>query len=145
MNIVYRGILECEDIMLVLAFKKACDIKKCQAIDENLYYLEIDTDSKVYQENKSWALMLEFYEYFQEWSERNPHFFKFDEDVKRKMTWTGLDNFGAYNHTSYPEEKGDEWTWRGGKRPYKFYSIYTSKIAVSTYRFWEELADGIDE
>lgn len=150
MDIVYRGILECEDIMLVLAFKKACDIKKCRAIDENLYYIEIDTDSRVFQENRNGAPSLEFHEYFQRWIKKNPQFLAFDKAARGNMEWTGLDNYGVYKHTSYSTVKADEGNWRSGTQFYYIlysdaylFSTYTNDLTVSMYLFWEDLADGI--
>lgn len=150
MNIVYRGVLECEDIMLVLAFKKACDIKRCRAIDANLYYIEIDSDSKVFQENKSWSRSLDFNEYFKHWLQKNPQFLQYDRAI-RGMTWTGLDDHGVYKHTNYPVVKCDEGTWHGDVQAYRplysnlfIFSTYAQNLTVSIYQSWEELADGID-
>jgi hypothetical protein len=155
MSIVYNGIIECKDIMLLLAFKKACKIKRCQAIDENLYYIEIDSENEVYrttfQDWKNFDLLA----YFEQWLRHHSDFLRFDKEITNFHV-LGLDRFGIFN-----QQDGNVYvtssmaSWAGELQSFQvaFYNLiqyglyykFYDKLTVAMYKFWEELADGINE
>lgn len=155
MSAIYNGIIECSDIMVLLAFKKACKIKKCQAIDENLYYIEIDSDNEVYHTIfRDWG-HFDLLAYFEQWLRYHSDFLQFDKGITNFHV-LGLDRFGVYT-----QQDGDVYvtssmaSWTGELQSFQvafsnliqyglYYKFY-DKLTVAIYQFWEELADGINK
>lgn len=153
MKQVYKGLVQCDNIMVILALCKALQAK-CKAIDTDLYYIEINQDADIVkrQGKHGWQCQrLSLFDEFSRWLKRNPEFLQFNKESVR-IKCCGLDMLRTVEQKLLPCVREDEGVWVGNLQYFATeYNCFivsgrsiNENMTVQEFKFWEELVDGIN-